>query len=94
MPVTIADDGAQWRRQNRLARLPQLQQARGARSFYAMTDPETKDHLRENARRILRAKRGRDDHRSGPRWPLEIAVGVVVVAVLAVAVFVLDAHFF
>jgi hypothetical protein len=58
-----------------------------------MTDPETDDRLRENARRILRAKRGRNDPHSGRRWPLEIAIGLVVVAVLAAAVFVIDAHF-
>jgi class 3 adenylate cyclase len=59
-----------------------------------MTDPDANDLLRENARRILRAKRERVDHRAERKWPLEIAIGLVVVAVLAVAVFVIEARFF
>ena len=59
-----------------------------------MTEPGADDPLRENARRILRAKRGRADQHAGRRWPLEIAIGLVVVALLAIAVFVIEARFF
>lgn len=58
-----------------------------------MTEGESQDRLRANARRVLHAKRGRSD-RPKPNWPLEIVIGLAIVAVLALGVVVIDAHLF
>lgn len=58
-----------------------------------MTEGESQDRLRANARRVLHARRGRND-RPKPNWPLEIVIGLAIVAVLAFGVVAIEAHVF
>jgi hypothetical protein len=59
-----------------------------------MADDDTQERLRASARRVLRARRGRGDDRRKPNWPLEIVIGLAIVAVLATGVVLVEAHIF
>jgi hypothetical protein len=54
-----------------------------------MTDPSVDHALRKSARRILRAKRGRPEHRAERRWLLWTALVLVLAAALAAALLVI-----